>query len=113
MSSIDLGSGVIPDVTALEVVEGKIVATRPVYAGRLISKAVCDAKPQVITTRVRAFKAPEADAAKTGTPAQLQAVRPEADIQTKVKGYSLSEGGVSLTDANAIVSGSRVSNNPA
>jgi electron transfer flavoprotein alpha subunit len=114
MSSIDLGSGVIPDVTALDVTDGKIVATRPVYAGRLISKAVCDAKPQVITTRVRAFKAPEANAAKTGTPVALQAVRPEAEIRTKVVGYSLAEGGVSLTDANVIVSGGRgISNNPA
>jgi len=114
MSSVELGSGVIPDVTGLEVVDGKVVATRPVYAGRLISKAVCEATPQVITTRVRAFKAPEADPTKTGAPAQVPAVRAEADIHTKVTGYSLAEGGVSLTDANAIVSGGRgVSNNPA
>jgi electron transfer flavoprotein alpha subunit len=114
MSSIDLGSGVIPDVTALDAEDGKIVATRPVFAGRLISKAVCDANPHIITTRVRAFKAPEANPAKTGTPTQVQAVRAEADIRTKVTGYSLAEGGVSLTDANVIVSGGRgVSNNPA
>jgi electron transfer flavoprotein alpha subunit len=114
MCSIDLGSGVIPDVTALDVVDGKIVATRPVYAGKLLSKAVCDVKPQVITTRVRAFKKPEPDASKSGAPTKVEAVVPEGEIRTKVVGYTQAEGGVSLMDANVIVSGGRgVSNNPA
>jgi len=113
MCSIDLGSGVMPDVTALEVVDGKIVATRPVYAGKLLSKAYCDAQPQIITTRVRAFAKPEPDASLTGAPAQVAAVMAEGDIKSKVVGYTEAEGGVSLADASVIVSGGRgVSNNP-
>jgi electron transfer flavoprotein alpha subunit len=114
MSSIDLGSGVMPDVTALDVDSGKVVVTRPVYAGKLFTKAVCDARPQIITTRNRAFKKPQAEASRTGTPVRVEAVMSEAAIATKVVGYTQSEGGVSLTDANVIVSGGRgVSNNPA
>ena len=113
MSAIELGGGVMPDVTALEVVEGKIVATRPVYAGKLLAKAVCDVSPAVITTRTRAFKKPQADPGRTGTAVRTDAAAKEDDILIKVLGYSQPESGVSLTDANVIVSGGRgVSNNP-
>lgn len=114
MCAIDLHSGVIPDVTALEVVDGKVVATRPVYAGKLLAKVVCDVKPQIITTRVRAFKKPLEDPARSGSPTFVPAVIAEGDIASKVTGYTQAEGGVSLTDASVIVSGGRgVSNNPA
>jgi electron transfer flavoprotein alpha subunit len=113
MISVDLKSGVIPDVTALEVEDGKVVATRPVYAGKLISKVYCDAKPPIITTRVRAFAKPEPDASHTGAPVRVEAVMAESEIQSLVTGYTEAEGGVSLADANVIVSGGRgVSNNP-
>jgi electron transfer flavoprotein alpha subunit len=107
ISSIELGSGVMPDVTAIEVEAGKIIATRPVYAGKLIAKAVCEANPKIITTRIRAFKKPAADPSRQGTPIQVNPIMPESEIQTVVKGYAETQGGVSLTDANVIVSGGR------
>ncbi|OGO29074.1 MAG: hypothetical protein A2Z16_16640 [Chloroflexi bacterium RBG_16_54_18] len=113
MASIDLNTGVIPDATMLEETEGKILATRPVYAGKLLSKAVCAARPQIITTRVRAFKKPEPNPALSGTASAVEPAMLEADIATRVTGYTEAGGGVSLTDANVIVSGGRgVSNNP-
>jgi electron transfer flavoprotein alpha subunit len=113
LSAVELGGGVMPDVTGLEIRDGKIVATRPVYAGKLLAKAVCEVTPVVITTRVRAFKKPAADATRSGTPVRVEAVVPEDEIRIKVVGYGQSEGGVSLSDANVIVSGGRgVSNNP-
>jgi electron transfer flavoprotein alpha subunit len=111
MSAVDLNSGVLPDVTAVEVQDGKVVVTRPVYAGKLISKAVCEARPQIITTRGRAFEKPEADASRSGTAAKVEA--PQGEYKTKVVDYAQTEGGVSLSDASVIVSGGRgVSNNP-
>jgi electron transfer flavoprotein alpha subunit len=114
MSSIDLETGVLPDVTALEVADGRVVATRPVYAGKLISKVICKTSPQIITTRTRAFPTPEADASRSGTPTKVEAAVAEDAIPTKVVEYAESGGGVSLADAAVIVSGGRgVSNNPA
>ena len=114
MSAIDLESGVLADVTALEVSDGKVVATRPVYAGKLLSKVVCTALPQIITTRIRSFPAPQADASHTGTATQVEAAVAEDAVPTKVVEYTQAEGGVSLSDAGVIVSGGRgVSNNPA
>jgi len=113
MCAIDLNSGVLPDVTALEVQDGKLTATRPVYAGKLIATVVCDSTPQIITTRGRAFDKPELDASRTGEPTQVDAPLPADDIQTQVIEYSEEEGGVSLNDAAVIVSGGRgVSSNP-
>jgi electron transfer flavoprotein alpha subunit len=114
ISAVELGGGVMPDVTALEIKDGMIFATRPVYAGKLLAKVVCDAKPAVITTRVRAFKKPPANPTLSGAPVRVEPLVAEEDIRIKVVGYSQPEAGVSLTDANVIVSGGRgVSNNPA
>jgi electron transfer flavoprotein alpha subunit len=113
MSAIDLETGVMPDVTDLHIVDGSIVATRPVYGGKLISKAMCSVFPQIITLRVRAFQKPEPDISRTGSPETVEPVVGEADIPTKVLGYTQADGGVSLADAAVIVSGGRgVSNNP-
>jgi electron transfer flavoprotein alpha subunit len=113
MAAIDLKSGVLPDVINLEYQDGKLIVTRPVYAGKLLCKAYCESVPVIVTTRVRAFTKPQADAARTGTPVQVDAVMAEQAIVTKVKAYSASEAGVSLSEAGVIVSGGRgLSNNP-
>jgi electron transfer flavoprotein alpha subunit len=113
MCAIDLKTGVLPDVTELEVKNGTVIATRPVYAGKVLVRAVCNTQPELITLRVRAFLKPVEDTSHQGTPIQVNAVIPEGAIQTKVVGYTQSEGGVSLNDAAVIVSGGRgISNNP-
>jgi electron transfer flavoprotein alpha subunit len=113
MAAIDLNTGVLVDVTALEVVDGAILATRPIYAGKLFSKVQCSARPQLVTLRVRAFAKPAVDESRSGTLTKVAAVVPEDQIATKVLEYTQAEGGVSLNDAAVIVSGGRgVSNNP-
>jgi electron transfer flavoprotein alpha subunit len=113
MSAIDLDSGVLADVTALETQDGRIIATRPVYGGKLLTKAVCSASPQIITTRGRAFEKPQPDPARTGSPVHVDAALPESAIATRVVEYSQAEGQVSLADAGVIVSGGRgMANNP-
>ncbi len=112
MVAIDLKTGVMVDVTALESSGDKITVTRPIYAGKLLTKETCSSRPQIITLRGRAFPKPAQQAGKSGTLTKIAATT--GDFPTKVEGYTPSEGGVSLTDANVIVSGGRgVSNNPA
>lgn len=110
MAAIDLSSGVITDVTALESADGKVTATRPIYEAKLFEKVNCSAKPQLITLRGRAFPRPAREAGRAGT---LTKVAAKADALTSIEGYAETEGGVSLGDAGAVVSGGRgVSNNP-
>lgn len=113
MAAIDLKSGVLADVISLGFQDGKLIVTRPVYAGKLLCKAYSDASPVIVTTRVRAFAKPQADPSRAGTPVRVDAVMPEDAIATKVKEYTAGEAGVSLTEAGVIVSGGRgLSNNP-
>jgi electron transfer flavoprotein alpha subunit len=110
MSAMDLSTGVLTDVTGLEVNGDGIVATRPIYEGKLLEKTVSSGKPVMATIRGRAFPKPEADASKTGTATKVEV---KADALTTVEGYSASESAVNLGDAGVIVSGGRgVSNNP-
>ncbi len=111
MAAIDLNTGVLVDVIALAAEGDKVVATRPIYAGKLLEKTVCNAKPQLVTLRGRAFPKPEQKAGASGTITKVAAV---TEAKTTIEGYSAGEGGVSLTDAGVIVSGGRgTSNNPA
>ena len=110
MTAIDLNTGVLTDMTALEASGDQLVATRPIYEGKLLEKTVCSGKPVIATIRARAFPKPEADTSKSGTATKVD-VRAEA--LTEIVGYSASESAVNLGDAGVIVSGGRgVSNNP-
>jgi len=112
MVAVDLGCGIAPDVTEVEIDEGAIVATRPIYAGKILAKVVSrEARPQILTLRSRAFPLPEKDDGRSGEIKAVDADGLEATVE--VVGYKQAEGGVSLTDAAVIVSGGRgVSNNP-
>ncbi len=110
MLGVDLKTGVLTDITALEVNGNDIVVTRPIYEGKLIEKDSCSCKPVVATIRTRAVSKPEAAAGKSGMATKVE-VKPES--LTTVEGYSASESAVNLGDAGVIVSGGRgVSNNP-
>jgi len=110
MIAVDLNTGVLTDVSALEVIGNEVIATRPIYEGKLIEKAVCSGKPVIATIRARAFPKPEADGSKSGTATKVEV---KSDALTEVTGYSTSESAVNLGDAGVIVSGGRgVSNNP-
>ncbi len=113
MTAIDLNTGVLPDVIALEVKDGSLLATRPIYAGKLLCKVVCLTRPQLVTLRGRVFNKLPLDTSRTGTITRVSPVMSEADIPSRVESYAAGEAGVSLTDANVIISGGRgVSNNP-
>lgn len=110
--AVDLETGIIPDVIDYEFDDGSVLATRPIYAGKLLTKVVCrESRPQILTLRSRAFPKPEADASHSAEIVEAQVDL--GDVATEVIGYGESQTGVSLTDAAVIVSGGRgVSNNP-
>ena len=113
MAAIDLNTGVLPDVIAMEIKDGSLLATRPIYAGKLLSKVTCLTRPQLVTYRGRIFTKPALDTSHTGTLTKVAPEMRETDFLTKVESYAAGEAGVSLSDASVIVSGGRgVSNNP-
>ena len=110
MTAIDLNTGVLTDITGLEANGDQLIATRPIYEGKVMEKAICSGKPVIATIRGRAFPKPEADASKSGSATKVEV---KAEALTEVAGYSAAESAVNLGDAGVIVSGGRgVSNNP-
>lgn len=104
MAAIDLHTGLLVDVIALEGSADKLTVTRPIYGGKVLAKATSSLKPQIITLRGRTFPKPVSQPGKFG---QVTKIAAGAGALTVVEGYSTAEGGVSLTDANVIVSGGR------
>ena len=112
MVGVDLETGVIPDVIEMDAPDGAVMATRPIYAGKLMSKVTIPTKrPQILTLRTRAFPKPEPDSGRSG---EVQPADGEFESPvTQVTGYGETEAGVSLSDAAVIVSGGRaMANNP-
>ncbi|MDW8327996.1 MAG: electron transfer flavoprotein subunit alpha/FixB family protein, partial [Anaerolineales bacterium] len=106
--AVELNTGVIADVIGLKLVDGKVQAVKPVYAGKLLSD-VTFAKDglQLVTLRPRAFPKPEPDPARTGIVTNVAPMLAEDAISVKVVDYAIEQGQVSLTDAKIIVSGGR------
>lgn len=106
--AVGLNAAAIVDVTSVESKDGQIVATRPVYAGKLLATVAPTRKPVILTTRSRAFPKPEADASRTGEVTPVAPVMSEDAIVSKsVEFVTEGEGEVSLGDARIIVSGGR------
>jgi len=106
--AVELNAAAIADVTALELKDGRIATTRPVYAGKLLATVAPVRVPAIITTRSRAFPKPEPDANRSGSVTSIAPVMSEDAITSKVVEFATEgEGQISLADARIIVSGGR------
>jgi electron transfer flavoprotein alpha subunit len=105
--AVELDTGCIADCTALALEGDRLAATRPIYAGKLLSRCVIpERRPQIVTTRARAFPKPS-NTTRSGEVARVEPALAEETIACKVTHFLATEGGVSLTDAAIIVSGGR------
>ena len=99
-----LGAGYASDVTGLSMVDGKLQAVRPVYAGKAFATTTFSSAVQAATTRPNVFPAAE----KAGAGAVEALAAPAGDFKSVVKEILAKAGGkVDLSEANVIVSGGR------
>jgi electron transfer flavoprotein alpha subunit len=99
-----LAAGYASDVTGLSMVDGKLQALRPVYAGKAFATTSFASAVQVATTRPNVF--PVAEKAGAGAAESLAA--PTGDFKSIVKEIlAKASGKVDLSEANVIVSGGR------
>lgn len=114
-AAVDLEAGLISDVVEAGLEDGRVVATTPVYSGKLIATVTIpepgDA-PRLMTVRSRAFPLPEADASRSGNVETVEPVLGEDEIAAKVVGFESTSGEVSLSDAAVVVSGGRAVGGP-
>lgn len=99
-----LNAGVASDVDRLEWKDGKLVARRPMYAGRAFATVEVTSTPAIATTRPNAFPAEEAGDAAPET----SNVSAGTDDRVKVLETKVPEAGeLSVAEADIIVSGGR------
>ena len=103
-----LGVGMAGDCTALDASGGKLVATRPVMAGKAFEKLAFPLTPAVVTLRPKVF-APGAPEAGRTAPVEALAFDWDASApRAVVTGTVVGSGGkVDLTESEIIVSGGR------
>ena len=112
-SAVDTESGLIADATELRLDKGKIIATRPAYAGKVSMEMTSNSTTTYITVRGRAFQAPPKDANATVSLAEIQSPLTMTDITVAAETFTDSAEDVNLTEAAIIVSGGRgMANNP-
>jgi len=104
-----LGVGLCSDCTGLEVDgENRLVFTRPIYAGKVLTTVACTDKPQMATIRPNVLSPGEPQAGAAADVAKAEIALEEADLRTVVREVIKSAGGkVELTEADVIVSGGR------
>jgi electron transfer flavoprotein alpha subunit len=104
----DVDGALLPDVTELGVENGALKATRPVYAGKVLSTMVGSAAvTQFATLRSRAFPRPVPDTSRAGEVVNVAPVLSEDQIVTRIVNFEETKGTINLTDASIIVSGGR------
>ena len=103
-----LGVGLAGDCVALDAPGGKLVATRPVMAGKALEKLAFPASPALVTLRPKAFAAAALEAGKSATVSPLSFTYDAGSPRAVVTAVTGETGGKpDLTESEVIVSGGR------
>ena len=103
-----LDVGLATDCIEFSLEGSKLQATRPMYAGKVISTFKFNSSPQMATVRPNIFAASEPDTSKTCEIEIVTVSISAGDLKAVVKELVASEGGkIDVSEADIIVSGGR------
>jgi electron transfer flavoprotein alpha subunit len=102
-----LGVGLSADSVALTLNGDKLIATRPVYAGKLLSKVAWARQPWMATLRPNVFKPADAQAGKAAAVERVPLTVPAARMKFVERREEASTGLPELTEAEIVLSGGR------
>jgi len=101
-----LATGLATDCTGLKIEGGKLIAVRPMFAGKCFGEVAFEATPAMASLRPNVF--PIAENAKAGAVEKFDPALDAGQIKTKVAEIAKDASGkIELTEANIIVSGGR------
>ena len=102
--AIRLEAGIVMDAVEFSVEGGNIFATRPVYAGKALTKVKITSSKKVFTIRPNVFSSNDDE---TGS-VQVEVKEVSSpNLRTKVTEYKKAEGKLDVAEADIIVSGGR------
>jgi electron transfer flavoprotein alpha subunit len=102
-----LGVGLAADCVGLKMEGDRLIATRPVYAGKLLSKMAWAKSPWVATLRPNVFRPAEAQAGRTATVERPTVTPSAAQMKLVERREEVSTGLPELTEAEIVISGGR------
>ena len=102
-----LGVGLSADSVAFAVDGDRLVATRPVYAGKVLSKVTWAKTPWMATLRPNVFRPAEAQPGQTATIDRPSPTPPEAAMKLVERREEVSTGLPELAEAEIVISGGR------
>jgi electron transfer flavoprotein alpha subunit len=102
-----LGVGLSADSVGLAKEGDALVATRPVYAGKLLSKVTWAKQPWMATLRPNVFKPAEAQDGKSPSVERPSLTIPAAQMKFVERREEASTGLPELTEAEIVISGGR------
>jgi len=101
-----LATGLATDCTDVKIADGKLLAVRPMYAGKCFGEIVTGTNPQIASLRPNVF--PMVENAKAAQVVKFDPGVDAAQLKSKVLEVQKDTSGkVDLTEANVIVSGGR------
>ena len=102
-----LGVGLSADSVRFAMEGDKLVATRPVYAGKLLSRVTWAKSPWVATLRPNVFRPAEAQPGKTASVERPSLTAAGAQMKFVERREEVSTGLPELTEAETVISGGR------
>ena len=102
-----LGVGLAADSVGLAMDGDRLVATRPIYAGKVLSKVTWAKQPWVATLRPNVFRPAEAQAGKTATVDKPSVTIPPAVMKLVERREESATGLPELAEAETVISGGR------
>lgn len=104
-----LKTGLTADCTGLEIdEEGNLLQIRPAFGGNIMAKILCsNHRPQMATVRYKVMKKAERDESSKGTIEERTIDASNLVNRTKVLDFKRTDSGVSIVEADIIVSGGR------
>jgi electron transfer flavoprotein alpha subunit len=101
-----LATGMATDCTDVKIADGKLLAIRPMYAGKCFGEVVVTGMPQMASLRPNVFTIVEN--AKAGAVVKFDPALDAAQLKTKVLEVQKEAAGkIDVSEANIIVSGGR------
>lgn len=101
--SARLNAALATDCVAAKVEGGQVVATRPMYGGKILAEVSLSGTPVIVSIRPNTQTATQAAGAGTVEKVAIQV----GDVRTKVVAQQLDAGKVDLTEADVVVTGGR------
>lgn len=101
--SARLDAALATDCVALRMEGSQVVATRPMYGGKVLAEVTLNGTPAIVAVRPNVMAADAAPADATVQPMEAN----PGEVRTQVRGKHLDTGKLDLTEAEVVVSGGR------